>query len=33
MAPAARKEAFAVVRDLANPEHSGRPRRWASWFL
>jgi hypothetical protein len=30
---AARDEALAVVRDLANPEHSGHSRRWASWFL
>ena len=30
---AARDEALAVVRDLANPEHSGCSRRWASWFL
>src|ERR1043166_9690474 len=30
---AAREEALAVVRDLANPEHSGHSRRWASWFL
>jgi hypothetical protein len=30
---AARDEALAVVRDLANPDHSGNPRRWASWFL
>ena len=30
---AARDEALAVVRDLANPEHRGNPRRWASWFL
>jgi hypothetical protein len=30
---AARDEALAVVQDLANPEHRGNPRRWASWFL
>lgn len=30
---AARDEALAVVRDLANPQHSGHSRRWASWFL
>jgi hypothetical protein len=30
---AARDEALGVVRDLANPEHRGNPRRWASWFL
>jgi Domain of unknown function (DUF6894) len=30
---AARDEALAVVRDLADPEHRGNPRRWASWFL
>jgi hypothetical protein len=30
---AAREEALAVVRDLANPELRGNPRRWASWFL
>src|SRR5215475_4681073 len=30
---AAREEAFAVVRDLSNPEVAGNPRRWASWFL
>jgi hypothetical protein len=30
---AASEEALAVVRDLANPEHSGHSRRWASWFL
>ena len=30
---AARDEALAVVRDLANPEHLCNPRRWASWFL
>src|SRR5262249_9544622 len=30
---AARDEALAVVRDLANPEHGGHSRRWASWFL
>jgi hypothetical protein len=30
---AARDEALAVVRDLANPEHNGHSRRWASWFL
>jgi hypothetical protein len=26
-------EALAVVRELTNPELSGGPRRWASWFL
>jgi hypothetical protein len=30
---AARAEALAVIRDLSNPEVSGNPRRWASWFL
>jgi hypothetical protein len=30
---AARDEALAAVRDLANPEHRGHSRRWASWFL
>jgi hypothetical protein len=30
---AARDEALAVVRDLANPEVEGTRRRWASWFL
>jgi hypothetical protein len=30
---AARDEALAVVRDLANPEIGGNSRRWASWFL
>jgi hypothetical protein len=30
---AARNEALAVVRDLANPEIGGSTRRWASWFL
>ena len=30
---AARDEALAAVRDLANPEVGGNPRRWASWFL
>src|SRR5215468_3033901 len=30
---AARDEALAVVRDLANPEHGEHSRRWASWFL
>jgi hypothetical protein len=30
---AARDEALAVVRELANPEHLGNPRRWAGWFL
>ena len=30
---AARDEALAVVRDLANPEHRGTRRRWAGWFL
>src|SRR5262245_8266961 len=30
---AARDEALAVVRDLANPELRGNARRWASWFL
>jgi Domain of unknown function (DUF6894) len=30
---AARDEAFAVIRDLANPGIGGNSRRWASWFL
>ena len=30
---AARNEALAIVRDLANPEIGGSTRRWASWFL
>lgn len=30
---AARNEALAVVRDLANPEIGGNARRWARWFL
>jgi uncharacterized protein DUF6894 len=30
---AAREEALAVVRELADPELAGNPRRWASWFL
>jgi hypothetical protein len=30
---AARAEAAAVIRDLADPEIAGNPRRWASWFL
>jgi hypothetical protein len=30
---AARDEALAVVRELANPEVGGNARRWASWFL
>ena len=30
---AARDEALAVVRDLADPQIGGNPRRWASWFL
>jgi uncharacterized protein DUF6894 len=30
---AARAEALAVIRDLADPEVTGNPRRWASWFL
>src|SRR5262245_33537374 len=30
---AARAEALEVIRDLANPEVAGNPRRWASWFL
>ena len=30
---AARDEAVAVVRDLANPDHPEHSRRWASWFL
>ena len=30
---AAHKEALAVIRDLADPEIAGNPRRWASWFL
>jgi hypothetical protein len=31
--PAARAEALAVIRDLADPEVAGNPKRWASWFL
>ena len=30
---AARNEALAVIRDLANPKIGGGSRRWASWFL
>ena len=30
---AAREEALAVVRDLADPDSGGNPRRWAGWFL
>jgi hypothetical protein len=30
---AARDEALAVVRELADPEVGGNARRWASWFL
>src|SRR5262245_30105659 len=30
---AAHAEALAVIRDLADPEVAGKPRRWASWFL
>jgi len=30
---AAREEALAVVRDLADPKIGGNTRRWASWFL
>ncbi|TMJ40452.1 MAG: hypothetical protein E6G86_13145 [Alphaproteobacteria bacterium] len=30
---AACTEAWAVVRELTNPEVSGGSRRWASWFL
>jgi Domain of unknown function (DUF6894) len=30
---AARDEALAVVRDLANPDISSDTRRWAAWFL
>src|SRR5215831_11970541 len=30
---AARAEALAVIRDLADPEVAGNPRRWAGWFL
>ena len=30
---AAREEALAVIRDLADPEIAGNPRRWASWFM
>src|SRR5215475_6948930 len=30
---AARDEALAVVRDLANPETGRNSRRWASWFI
>jgi hypothetical protein len=29
----AREEALAVIRDLADPDVAGNPRRWASWFL
>ena len=30
---AAREEALAIVRDLADPKIGGNTRRWASWFL
>src|SRR5262245_29077368 len=30
---AAREEALAVVRDLADPKIGGNRRRWAGWFL
>jgi hypothetical protein len=30
---AAREEALAVIRDLADPDVAVDPRRWASWFL
>jgi hypothetical protein len=30
---AACEEAFAVIRDLADPEVAGDARPWASWFL
>ena len=30
---AAREEALAVVRDLADPKIGCDTRRWASWFL
>lgn len=30
---AAREEALAVVRDFADPDSGGNPRRWAGWFL
>jgi len=30
---AARDEALAVIRDLANPKIGSNSRRWASWFL
>jgi hypothetical protein len=30
---AARDEALAAVRDLANPQFGGNSRRWASWFV
>jgi hypothetical protein len=30
---AAREEALAVVRDLANPAIEGHPKRWAGWFI
>src|SRR5262249_41806735 len=30
---AARNEALAVIRDLANPKIGGGSPRWASWFL
>jgi len=30
---AAREEVLAVIRDLADPEVAGNPRRWAGWFL
>jgi Domain of unknown function (DUF6894) len=30
---AARDEALAVVRDLANPDVEGTQRRWSNWLL
>jgi len=30
---AARAEALAVIRDLADHQVAGTPRRWAGWFL
>jgi len=30
---AARNEALAIVRDLANPDVESAPKRWAAWFL
>jgi hypothetical protein len=31
--PAAREEAFAIIRELSDPALGGNPRRWAGWFL